>query len=194
MRPASRRPSRSLLGLVCNEATMTAGGSGRWQRCSTGAVGAPRRGVRTDARRRTSGSGCCRSTTSASWRRSSSRDAGRRHALVTKGAPEAVLRRCVDVARGRRRDRSTACSREGARVVAVATRDVAGPAHRPPTDERDLRLAGFLTFTDPPKADAGDVDRQARRARHRGQDHHRRQRHGRRQGVRRHRDRRSDAC
>ena len=74
--------------------------------------------------------------------------------LVTKGAPEAVLRRCVDVPE----EATSTAERlfaEGARVVAVATREVDDAGAPRPEDERDLHLAGFLTFTDPPKADAG---------------------------------------
>jgi Mg2+-importing ATPase len=75
--------------------------------------------------------------------------------LVVKGAPEAVLRRCVDV------PEVTAPTverlfAEGARVVAIATRDVDNGDAPRPEDERDLHLRGFLTFTDPPKADAGE--------------------------------------
>jgi Mg2+-importing ATPase len=44
---------------------------------------------------------------------------------------------------------------DGARVVAVATRDAPGLTTPDPSDEHDLRLAGFLTFIDRPKADAG---------------------------------------
>lgn len=74
--------------------------------------------------------------------------------LITKGAPEAVLARCIDVP-------STAAAvleqlfQEGARVVAVATRSAPGLTNPTPDDEKDLRLAGFLTFVDRPKASAG---------------------------------------
>ncbi len=74
--------------------------------------------------------------------------------LVTKGAPEAVLGRCVEVP-------SEAAATlqhlfaDGARVVAVGTRDAPGLTDPEPDDERDLHLAGFLTFVDRPKADAG---------------------------------------
>jgi Mg2+-importing ATPase len=74
--------------------------------------------------------------------------------LVTKGAPEAVLARCVDTAAAAHEMLERLFS-EGARVVAVATRDGRGIAHPSPADERGLRLAGFLTFVDRPKADAG---------------------------------------
>ncbi|MGI8572062.1 MAG: magnesium-translocating P-type ATPase [Solirubrobacteraceae bacterium] len=74
--------------------------------------------------------------------------------LVTKGAPEAVLGRCLDPPK-----ESAAVLQglfaDGARVVAVATRDVAGLSRLTVGDEHDLRLAGFLTFVDRPKGDAG---------------------------------------
>jgi P-type Mg2+ transporter len=73
--------------------------------------------------------------------------------LVTKGAPEAVLARCLDLP-----TESTALLdrvfTDGARVVAVATRTADGPARPTVDDEHDLTLAGFLTFVDRPKADA----------------------------------------
>ncbi len=74
--------------------------------------------------------------------------------LVTKGAPEAVLARCVETPSG-----ATAVLEhlfaEGARVVAVASRDAGDVTDPRPEDERDLHLGGFLTFHDPPKPDAG---------------------------------------
>jgi Mg2+-importing ATPase len=74
--------------------------------------------------------------------------------LVTKGAPEAVLARCIDSPTG-----SAAILEglfaDGARVVAVATRDDVPAEGLAPGDEHHLRLAGFLTFVDRPKADAG---------------------------------------
>ncbi len=74
--------------------------------------------------------------------------------LVTKGAPEAVLERCTDVPAEARAllDRLFG---EGARVVAVATREAGGLTAPSAADEKDLRLAGFLTFVDRPKAGAG---------------------------------------
>jgi len=74
--------------------------------------------------------------------------------LVTKGAPESVLARCT----GRPAQSAAVLERlfaGGARVVAVATRDAAGLTSVSVGDERDLRLAGFLAFVDRPKADAG---------------------------------------
>ncbi|HZV26986.1 MAG TPA: magnesium-translocating P-type ATPase, partial [Acidothermaceae bacterium] len=73
--------------------------------------------------------------------------------LVTKGAPEMVLDRCVNVPKTAR----SALAAEfaaGNRVVAVATRTTSDTRPLTTKDERDLRLAGLLVFLDPPKADA----------------------------------------
>ncbi len=74
--------------------------------------------------------------------------------LVTKGAPEAVMARCVD-----NPPQSAAVLEglfaEGARVVAIASRDASRLDPLTARDEHDLQLAGFLTFVDRPKADAG---------------------------------------
>ncbi len=77
-----------------------------------------------------------------------------RRLIVTKGAPEALLSRCVDLSA----DARGAVDREfaaGNRVVAVASRDGAGLERISPDDEHDLHLAGYLVFSDPPKASAG---------------------------------------
>jgi P-type Mg2+ transporter len=74
--------------------------------------------------------------------------------LVTKGAPEVVLNRCVNVPPGARPALHALFS-EGARVVAVATRPAAGLETLAPGDEQGLTLEGFLTFADRPKSDAG---------------------------------------
>ncbi len=74
--------------------------------------------------------------------------------LVTKGAPEAVLARCLEPA-----VKSAAVLAglfaDGARVVAVATRGGGELTDLTDGDEHDLTLAGFLSFVDRPKADAG---------------------------------------
>ncbi|MET3982986.1 magnesium-translocating P-type ATPase [Streptomyces sp. PvR034] len=86
------------------------------------------------------------------------RDAVGHQTLITKGAPETVLERCLDVpaaARGALEAEFAA----GNRVIAVATR----PCHvdEPPVitgaDEKDLQLAGLLVFLDPPKPEAADA-------------------------------------
>ncbi|MGZ4762670.1 MAG: magnesium-translocating P-type ATPase [Ilumatobacteraceae bacterium] len=74
--------------------------------------------------------------------------------LVTKGAPEALVQRCTDVPAAADATLQQLFS-EGSRVVAVGTRTVTGLTEPAAEDERDLHLVGFLTFIDRPKADAG---------------------------------------
>jgi Mg2+-importing ATPase len=81
--------------------------------------------------------------------------------LITKGAPESVLACCsaAEVDGGRRpldeattkRCRATfeRLSADGYRVLAVASRSLARQAVYGADDERDLVLAGFVTFSDP---------------------------------------------
>ncbi len=88
--------------------------------------------------------------------------------LITKGAPESVLTCCTQLevngqAQPLDSDARVKCqaiydglSATGFRVLAVASRQVAQqPAYRV-VDEKDLVLAGFLAFSDPPLADAGE--------------------------------------
>ena len=75
--------------------------------------------------------------------------------LVTKGAPEALITRCGDPAPDAGATLQGLFA-EGARVVAVATRDAAGLTQPTAADERDLHLVGYLAFVDRPKADVGE--------------------------------------
>jgi Mg2+-importing ATPase len=81
------------------------------------------------------------------------RDSAGQLTLVTKGAPEMVLDRCLGVPPAARESLQAEFA-AGNRVVAVATR--AADSARSPTaaDEHGLRLAGLLVFLDPPKQDA----------------------------------------
>ncbi len=92
------------------------------------------------------------------------------HRLVIKGAPEDVLRRCRsyeapagarpldEAARAAILQRFDACGAQGQRLIAVASRPVkTAVTHVTPADEHDLVFAGFVAFTDPPKAGAADA-------------------------------------
>ena len=74
--------------------------------------------------------------------------------LVTKGAPETVLDRCLGVPEAAR-EALAAEFAAGNRVVAVATRPVSSARAPSAEDEHDLHLSGLLVFLDPPKQDAG---------------------------------------
>jgi Mg2+-importing ATPase len=75
--------------------------------------------------------------------------------LITKGAPEAVLARSQALPASAQATLDKLFA-DGERVVAVATRDLpAGTSAITTQDERQLTLAGFLTFADRPKPDAG---------------------------------------
>jgi len=82
------------------------------------------------------------------------RDPAGGRTMVTKGAPESVLARCVDVPPAAR-EALAAEFGAGNRVVAVATRPA--PAGLTPEDERGLTLMGLLVFLDPPKRDAAEA-------------------------------------
>jgi Mg2+-importing ATPase len=72
---------------------------------------------------------------------------------VTKGAPETVLDRCIDVPEAARAALAAEFA-AGNRVVAVATRAPTFARHLAAADEHDLNLQGLLVFRDPPKPDA----------------------------------------
>ena len=82
--------------------------------------------------------------------------------FITKGAPESILGCCTryeaagvqtplgETEKKRCHDIYQGLSADGFRVLAVAWRPVASPEGFTAADERDLILAGFLTFIDPP--------------------------------------------
>jgi P-type Mg2+ transporter len=98
-----------------------------------------------------------------------------RRLLITKGAPEGILplSNALEVDGATRpfdasaRQQSEAIyqrlSNNGFRVLAVAYRTVPRQDAYTTAAERDLVLAGFLAFIDPPVGDAGDVLRALRR-------------------------------
>lgn len=75
---------------------------------------------------------------------------------ITKGAPETVLDRCLDVPDEARAALDTEFA-AGNRVIAVATREASEARSPVAADEHGLKLAGYLVFLDPPKADAEDA-------------------------------------
>jgi Mg2+-importing ATPase len=81
------------------------------------------------------------------------RGTDRSRRLVTKGAPEDVLGRCINTPAGAQ-ELLDEQFRAGSRVVAVAVRDLAEATAIRPADEKNLTLAGFLVFLDRPKASA----------------------------------------
>ncbi|MFN8471463.1 MAG: magnesium-translocating P-type ATPase [Anaerolineae bacterium] len=91
------------------------------------------------------------------------------HIIIVKGAPESVLALCTSYADGATsraldqtdRDETRATfeklNGEGYRVVAVAYRSTAGQPRYTSDDERDLILAGYVSFADPPLPDAAQT-------------------------------------
>ena len=73
--------------------------------------------------------------------------------LITKGAPEAVIQRCKNVADDAHRVLEGEFS-AGHRVVAIASRMAPDLTTLAADDEHDLTLAGFLVFLDQPKPSA----------------------------------------
>ena len=73
--------------------------------------------------------------------------------LITKGAPETVLGRCLAVPQSAR-DALAAEFAAGNRVVAVASRTMTSDRAPVAADEQALSLSGLLVFLDPAKADA----------------------------------------
>jgi Mg2+-importing ATPase len=146
-----------LLGLVCNEATVTdegpvggnaldqalwsAPGAAAGEDIAATAAGYQRQAVLPFDHERQLGSVLVI-------------DPAGKPLLITKGAPEVVLDRCANAPDGARPALEALFS-EGARVVAVAARSAEGMEAVTAEDEQGLALVGFLTFADRPKADAG---------------------------------------
>jgi P-type Mg2+ transporter len=76
--------------------------------------------------------------------------------VITKGAPEGLLERCVAVP-GAARKAVEAEFAAGNRVIAVATREAPGQSSLTPADEQDLTFRGILVFLDPPKPSAREA-------------------------------------
>jgi Mg2+-importing ATPase len=153
---ASDRPL--LLGLLCNESTMTpkgpVGGNALDQALWIAAAGLAHDDVTREA---------------ATYQRIDElpfdherqmasvliRDAGGTCSIVTKGAPEVILERCVGVTDAIRSALDTLFT-DGERVVAVASRSSDQTETVSAADEAGLTFEGFLAFADKPKSDAGE--------------------------------------
>jgi Mg2+-importing ATPase len=95
--------------------------------------------------------------------------AGEQRLLITKGAPESVLARCIsfkvdgqvhpldEQARKQCQVAYQGLSAKGYRLLAVGTRVVPVQDAYRLADERDLVLEGYLAFFDPPLTDAADT-------------------------------------
>jgi P-type Mg2+ transporter len=156
--PGGRPMDRPLLlGLVCNEATMTADGPvggnsldvALWSSPAAQRLNAGPNGSSTYRRLGAAPFDHERQLASVAVE-----DSTGKTLLVTKGAPEPLLARCRAVA-PEAHDTLEGLFSAGARVVAVATKEAPGLTTPTPDQETDLCLAGFLTFIDRPKADAG---------------------------------------
>jgi P-type Mg2+ transporter len=155
--PSGQRATRPLvLGLVCNEATLTDEGAvggnaldlALWSAApAKDLVGAPEG---PDAYARI---GLIPFDHDRQMASVAVHAPGGARLLVTKGAPEAVVARCREVPPGAEATLEHLFG-DGARVVAVATRAWTGLGQPGLEDEHDLQLEGFLTFVDRPKADA----------------------------------------
>ncbi|MBY0433593.1 MAG: magnesium-translocating P-type ATPase [Cyclobacteriaceae bacterium] len=81
--------------------------------------------------------------------------------LITKGAPEEVLKSCK-ITESAQRDRLNSLyesfSRDGYKVLAIAIKEVSPQPHPySKEDERDLEFCGFVSFLDPPKEEAKET-------------------------------------
>lgn len=146
-----------LLGLVCNEATVTTDGPVGGNALDNALWSTPRAGARETV-----------AIAAAAYQRLGIlpfdherqlasvlvTDPGGHRRVITKGAPEVVLDQCVQIPDGAR-PLLDALFSGGSRVVAVASRSATEMTALTAQDKQSLALEGFLTFADRPKADAG---------------------------------------
>ncbi len=146
-----------LLGLVCNEATVTEEGPVGGNALDQALWSAPGAAAGEEVAATAAGYERLGDLPFDHERQLASvlvKDPGGKPLMITKGAPEVVLGRCANVPDGARPALDALFS-EGARVVAVAVRSAEGMEALTAEDEQGLALVGFLTFADRPKADAG---------------------------------------
>ena len=158
-------PETFLLGLLCNEATMTSNGPVGGNALDQAMYRAP-----DAARVLASADGPMAHRRLGALPFDHDRqlasvlvtDADSTPLLITKGAPEVVLDRCVGVASSAAGTLAGLFA-DGARTIAIATRAMTrdSDANDPvPDDEHALHFVGFITFVDRPKHDAGAAIRQ----------------------------------
>lgn len=99
-----------------------------------------------------------------------------KHLLITKGAPESIFKICTNYYIDNKihvlDERSykqcetifQSLSNQGFRVLAVAYREMNLQGAYKTSDEKNLILAGFLAFADPPLVDAGDMVKELKRS------------------------------
>jgi P-type Mg2+ transporter len=145
-----------LLGLLCNEAVVDAGRAAGGNALDVALWDSPA------AARQQAALGRCRRLATLPFdheRRAVSvlvEDSAGSRTIITKGAPEGLLERCVNVPQGARAALDAEFA-AGNRVVAVATRPAPGQSALTAADEQGLDLRGLLVFRDPPKASARDA-------------------------------------
>ena len=94
--------------------------------------------------------------------------ADRKHIMVCKGAPEAVLAvashaviggKVTDIRLARKKvmEKYVELSEKGYRAVAVAIREVRGQDSYTKQSEKEMTIIGFITFIDPPRRSAKDT-------------------------------------
>jgi Mg2+-importing ATPase len=148
-----------LLGLVCNEATMTNAGAvggnsldrALWSAALPGMIGNGDTGVNRYARIGIVPFDHVRQLISVLVTTTDGTTQ-----LITKGAPESILARCVNVPIETPAVLDGLFN-QGSRVVAIAIRHTLTLEVVTASDEHDLTLVGFLTFVDRPKHDAGEA-------------------------------------
>lgn len=91
------------------------------------------------------------------------------HILITKGAPEHVMKICQyywengkehvmsSSANAKIKELFSSLSKEGYRVLGVAFRKISPKQSYNVADEKELRFAGFLVYMDPPIKEAGEI-------------------------------------
>ncbi len=89
-------------------------------------------------------------------------DDGGNRMMITKGAPEGLLKRCTAVPAAARAALDAEFA-SGNRVIAVATREMPGVSSLTAADEHDLTFRGILVFLDPPKPEAREALRRLAR-------------------------------